>query len=402
MPESRVATIKEVISSAEVLMSGTGEYHSGAKGRCRKKRDVKNNGVEHATLDAKRAALHYLLFSGTDPILRTQQERMRFENQVNAIFGSGNLRRYITWESTTIQNRVTLNNGQGIRLSKDFRVDRAALVRDLETYRIIDRRTDVVAAIGFPQIMVIPDVSPGQNPVNVLRTDPVARHGASVIESHLTAQQYEVIVPQQADILNTLNDAQNIIAGIETDHAYRLALTVGSDIYITFSGVYEDAGFNTKRFGATVRAFETTTARLLGSETGYSQGRQGESTISIEEAINQALSNVLSRVNAYWASDRENGIQYKLVISIPSHFSDNEVDEIQDAFHNAVRRVSTRFRENITTRQTMDYLIWCDPSVYRSSRDVFADIRAEFQRTSFGTRLSTININRKMILLKVD
>ena len=42
---------------------------------------------------------------------------------------------------------------------------------------------------------------------------------------------------------------------------------------------------------------------MLGSETGYSQGRSGDQKVSIEEAMNDAIAKVLSRVNQYWKKD---------------------------------------------------------------------------------------------------
>jgi hypothetical protein len=250
--------------------------------------------------------------------------------------------------------------------------------------------------------MVIPEVRPGQNAIEVLRTDPLIRHAASVIESHLTAQRYEVIVPQQADVLNTLADAQFLVAGQQDDIAYKLALSIGSDVYLTFAGMYEDAGFGTRRYAMTVRAFETTTARLLGTETGYSQGRQGESSISVEEALNGAITAVLSRVMAYWSADMQNGIQYKVVVTLAPGFSREDIMDIQGAFYDSVSRISRRHREVVATDQTIDYLVWCDPERFPSSRTLFNALRQEFNRSAFGARLGTININRKMILLRID
>ena len=402
LPESKQATFIEASSSAEVMLEATGVYNSKESSKRAKIRDVERNGVTKATEDAKKSAVYFVLFSGTDPLLKTQDERFRFDAHVDYFFNMSNISRYITYEDTRFQNRVSLNDGQGIRLSKVVKVDRESIIRDLENFRIIEKRVDVAAAIGYPQIMVIPEVKKGENPIDMLRNDPIIRHAASVVESHLTAKQYEVIVPQQAENLNTLNEAQLMLGDREDDYAYKLALSIGSDVYITFAGLYEDAGFNTKRYAMTVRAFETTTARLLGTETGYSQGRQGEASISVEEAMNAAINNVLSRVMSYWSSDAVNGIQYKLVISINPSYSEDDVMDIQDVFMDTVKSISKRFRENIATKQTLDYLIWCDPDRYSNSREVFRDLRREFNKSAYGAKLSTININRKMILLKID
>jgi hypothetical protein len=138
-----------------------------------------------------------------------------------------------------------------------------------------------------------------------------------------------------------------------------------------------------------VRAYETTTGRLLGTETGYSQARQGESLLSIEEAMNGAIDAVLSRIDTYWREDLKNGVQYKLVISINPSFSEDDVLDIQDLFMDTAKKVSKRSKENIATKQTMDYLIWCDPAKYDSSRRLFRDIRKEFDASSYGSKIKT-------------
>ena len=134
--------------------------------------------------------------------------------------------------------------------------------------------------------MVIPAVPKGGNPVELLQTNPKIRHAASVVESFLTARQYDVVVPEAQENLENLNSAQMSLGDREEDFGYQLALSIGSDIYITYSGGVESAGYGTEKYSMNVRAYETTTARLLGTETGYSQARKGEVMVSIEEAMN--------------------------------------------------------------------------------------------------------------------
>lgn len=402
MPISKQAVFIEASSSAEVMLEATGVYKSNEKSKRAKRRDVDKYGVSRATDDAKKSAVYYVLFSGTDPLLRTSEERTNFENHSSYFFDMANVSRYINYEDDNLKSKVKLDDGQVLRISKVVKVNKENIIRDLQNFKIIERREDIAAAVGFPQIMVIPEVKEGENPVELLKNDNLIKHAASVIESHLTAKQYEVIVPQQLEVLNTLNDAQQIIVNRQEDIAYKLALAIGSDVYITFAGTYEDAGYGTKRYAMIVRAYETTTGRLLGTETGYSQGRKGETTLSIEEAMNDAVNNVLSRVLAYWSADASNGIQYKLVISINPAYSEDDIMDIQDIFMDTVDEISKRYKENIATNQTLDYLIWCDVEQYPNSRSVFRDLRRKFNSSAYGAKLSTININRKMILLKID
>jgi hypothetical protein len=71
--------------------------------------------------------------------------------------------------------------------------------------------------------------------------------------------------------LDELIKSHLLIKGQEEDEAYGLALTIGSDVYITYTiNISENyvAGQHLNKAIVGVRAFETTTARLLGTETG--------------------------------------------------------------------------------------------------------------------------------------
>ncbi|HOQ80272.1 MAG TPA: hypothetical protein PLH63_04355, partial [Candidatus Cloacimonadota bacterium] len=91
-----------------------------------------------------------------------------------------------------------------------------------------------------------------------------------------------------------------------------------------------------------------------------------------------------------------------LVISINPSLSEDEVLDIQDLFEDVVKKFSKRSKENIATKQTLDYSIWCDPAKYDSSRRLLRDIRQEFDNSAFGAKIKPINTNRKLILLKID
>lgn len=401
-PVSKQATLVETVSSMEILIEATGIYNSPEKNAKKRQADVERNGVSRAVEDAKRTAVYFVLIGGTDPILRSQADKDKFTAHENFFYDMANVNRYITYEDTKFIQRVTLDGGSGVRVVKRFKLNKEILQRDLESKNVVAGRTELADAMGRPQLMVIPDAPKGKSPIDLLRNDPIAKHAATVVESHLTAKQYEVLVPQQMEQLNTLNDAQLMLGDRQEDIAYKLAISIGSDVYITYSGAYEAGSYNTKRFGMTVRAFETTTGRLLGAETGYSQGRQGESLISIEEAMNGAIDAVLSRIDAYWREDLRRGVQYKLLISIDANYSEDEAYEIQDVFMDAIKSITKSSRENIATKQTIDYIIWVDPARYNSSRALFRDLKKAFDSSAYGAKLRTININRKMILLKVD
>ena len=405
LPQSREATIIEQVSSSEIMLEATGIYKGTGKKAKHRKKDVDSKGLSGATLDAKKAAVYFLLYNGTDPLLRSPEEQRLFDAHVAFFFGGENVNTYITFEEQSLRKRVKINDGQGLKVAKRFKVNVDRLRKDLEARNVLVASADLAESIGNPFIMVLPRVEKGKSPIEALSTDDLAAHGAGVIQSFLTANQYEVVVPDQASALEALNSAQMDVKDRDEDIAYQLALAIGSDVYIDYKGSFEDAGYGTQRYSLDARAYETTTARLLGAETGYSQGRSGDRKVSVEEAMNDAIAKVLSRVNAYWKKDLKSGVQYKLIISIAaSDFDEDDLEEIQFGLMDAIDEIANKSKENIVTDNTIDYLVWCDPKEYDKSTKIYRGLRKEFKDVGedYGAKLGRVNINRKMVLLKID
>ena len=405
LPQSREATFIEQISSSEVMIEATGIYNGTGKKNKNKKSDVLSNGAVRATLDAKKAAVYFLLYNGTDPLLRSSEEKRLFDAHVAFFFGGENVKTYITFEEQLFRKRVKMNDGKSLKIAKRFKVNVDRLRKDLEARNVLVASADLAESIGNPFIMVLPRVEKGQSPIDALATDALVARGATVIEGYLTANQYDVVVPDQALSLEKLNSAQMDVKDRDEDIAYQLALAIGTDVYIDYKGTFEDAGYGTQRYSLDVRAYETTTARLLGSETGYSQGRSGDQMLSVHEAMNDAIANVLARVNEYWKKDLKSGVQYKLIISIAgSDFDEDDLEEIQFGLMDAIDAIANKSKENIVTDNTMDYLVWIDPKEYDNPSRIFRSLRDEFKDIGedYGAKLRKVNTNRKMILLKVD
>jgi len=402
LPVSKQATFIESVSSSEVMIEATGIYNGKGKKDKHKKKDVDKNGMSGAAMDAKKSAVYFVLFGGTDPLLSTVDEQQKFGAHQGFFFNKDNVSNYVTYEDTQVIKKLKINGGKGLKLVKRFKVNKELLTKDLEARNIIAARADLAETIGNPFIMVLPSVQKGKSPIDALRTNPAYKHAAAVVESYLTARQYDVIVPEQQESMESLNAAQMDLGDREEDYAYQLALSIGSDVYIEFSGVEEDAGYGTKKYALTARAYETTTARLLGTETGYSQGRKGELMVSVEEAMNDAIDKVLSRVTNYWKKDVDKGIQYKLIFNLSTDFDEDQIEEIQFALMDAIEEMSKSSKENIVTNQTVDYLIWCDPKKYDKSSKVYRYVKKYFKQEETEGTLRKVNVNRKMILLKVD
>jgi hypothetical protein len=400
IPVARQGIVVEVISPDEVMVEAYGIYYGQGSTKA-KLRDIAENGNELALLDARRTSIYILLFEGVDPILNTKEEQLGFEKDKAFFYSLENLKRYITYEDSLFNTNVKIEDGTGLKVSKRFKINKERLLQDLVDRHIITARETILESIGNPLIMVIPDVEFGQNPLEVLGRDPVARQASTVIQSYLTVKGYEVVVPEQSSEISSIVSAQKSFDGA-ADFSYMLALNIGSDVYVKFSGYTEAASFGTTRYVARLNIYESTTARLLGSETGYSKGRKGDLMVSVEEALNDAIDRALNRVMNYWQSDLKKGVQYKVVINLNSGLDSSDVDSIQLAFMEAISEIALSSRELVLTKETIDYLIWVDPARFDRSLQVYQALKVAFEQQGTGAVMGRISMNRKLMQLAIE
>jgi hypothetical protein len=151
-----------------------------------------------------------------------------------------------------------------------------------------------------------------------------------------------------------------------------------------------------------VRAYETTTARLLGTETGYSEESAAPPAALVEAAITNALNNVMSRINSYWADDMKNGVQYKVIFNITGKFDADAKDDISLAALQTLKKLCNRTKENVVSDKTIDYLVWVTNQDFQNSSLFFAALRKEFAQNFAQGKLRKVNANRKLLMLAVE
>lgn len=381
LPISKQATLVEVYSSSEISLNVTGL----------------GKNEKSAFSDLQKAAVWFTLYNGTDPLLNNNQAKARFEQYKEEFFDLGNVSKFITFEAQKVilSTKTTLpDKKKGFKVIKNIRVNVSAIRSELENLGVLVNKDILTAQIGLPFIMVIPETPKGQTPLQVFDSNPLARQAAGVIESFLTARKYDVVVPRAAEQLNDLASIQTELKGSE-DISYQLSLALGADVYISFSG-------NVQQNKATVivKAYETTTARLLGTETGYSAARPNVAQEAlVEEAINGAIQNVLARITAYWQDDIKRGSQYKLIFNVTANFSPKQIQDLQFEVSDLIEGMFSSSKENIIADRTMDYLVWAKNSEYSKASNIFRDIRSRLADKADVVR---ITLNRKLIVLGLD
>ncbi len=402
LPESRQATFVENVGQNEVLVRAKGV--GGASGLFGFKEE---ESVRLAEIDARKSAVYFVLYGGAglDGIVKSDDEKRKFASIEQGFFDPNNIQKYIAWEANGFESRVKLTGGEKIRVEKQFRINRKGIIDYLVDRKVVEKLSDIMEEIGLPTIMALPEVKPGTNPLDQLRLEPTLKQAASVIEAFLTQKKYHVIAPDQAQQIMEQQKAQLSLKGAEEDLSYQIALSVGSDVYITYS-ISIDArkvgSTEVRKASASVRAYETTTARLLGVETGYSEESAAPATALTEAAVTNALNNVLSRINAYWQDDLSNGMQYKIIFNITGSFDDDTRYDIADAAAKTLKGIANKTKENVVSEKTIDYLVWINNKELLSPSSLFRALRKDFNANFSQGKLKQITLNRKLIILGVE
>jgi hypothetical protein len=391
-PISKEATLSEVSSPCEwmVIASGIGEGWG-------KEREAAAN------TDARKAAVYFVLLGGTDPLLQTSDEKQRYNAIKEELFLEHEYSQFISWENTSYENRVKLPNGN-TKIEKFFKVNRCNLKDYLVEKNVLISDQSLRDSLGLPFIMVIPEARPNQACLEMLNSDPLLKTAAQVIESYLTVHGYDALVPEQSvaldeNIKNILNLKQ-----YADDESYAIALCIGADIYITYSVSFSSrmvGNTETKQAIVGIRAYETTTARLLGTETGYSEYRPVSDEALIEEAINGAAENVLNRIQGYWKQDIVRGLPYKLLITLDQKFSEDERDYFNLRVSQAIKNICQNFKENIISDYTMDYMVWVSPQKYSAPTEIYQAFKDELADNRYGRKFNRIMSNKKLLLFEI-
>ena len=402
MPVSKEATIIEVVSSAEVYMEGVGIYRSDKKSRRKRKKDVRKVGVQQAMEDAKRAAIHFLLYNGTDPLLKSNEEIDRFSTIQADFFNPDTISELIVFSQAAPNKSVSLDDGEGVKVFLKLKVNTDFLRQLLEENLVIFSKQELVSELGYPQIMVLPVGDNNQSPLQLLTDSKNDQHAAGVVESYLTAKLYDVIIPSQLDDINQMVGAIKQVKNIKQDAVYQLALSIGSDIYLEYSIGQSKSAYDTDQMAVTLRAYETTTGRLLATQTGYSKPRVGELFLSIEEALLSALGSVEQRILKYWEEDLNRGVQYKVIATVVGeNISDDKLETLQDDFFDSIDDVAMITKENIVTESTFDLSIWCDSEKYPNARKLYKALANSFEDKQRKFTLKQVNRNRKLLILEI-
>ena len=263
-----------------------------------------------------------------------------------------------------------------------------------ETYA----NASAIQDIGTPIIMVSPNLTLKDGVPDLSSESPYSRTTAEAINGYLTKKNYEVkSVDGQAE-LSSILQMQSDIANTEDDLSYLASVALDADIYIKYTPEVTNDEVSVE-----VSAYETSTARLLGSQSAVVRNNGHTSKININSnigaAVRKAMPGLEQKILGYWKMDLAKGTQYKVVVNIKGEYSDSQTEDLHDAIMKGLKNNFSSVKVNVMTAKTLDFVIYANPLQYKDSQEVYSKIRQVFKPIA---ETKKNNITRKLILMELN
>ena len=283
-PLSRQVTFVESTTTGETMLRASGRGRS----------------VQGALVDARKAAMWFVLNAGDRPLLASAADKGRAARIEPDLYRDAG--QFVRYESRLMSKRRI---GGQTHVQVVVRLDVAAIKARLAAAGVVASVAQVSEQVGLPSIAVVGSRARGAAAVAV-----------TTLQEYLQDRGFEVFM---LDPNGTQDRGIAAIAALEgiVDPAYALALGSKADIYVKVQvsdGAGNRSGVATRTASVIVTAHETASGRLLGSTTGHSAERVVAGLDAItQEATNDAADKVTAQINKAWKTQLGRGRPFKVV-----------------------------------------------------------------------------------------
>ena len=251
---------------------------------------------------------------------------------------------------------------------------------------------------SLPSILVTPAQNgKGISELQVVQNNPMARAMMEAVNEYLTKKLYDVKSLEGDANLNSVVQMQNDIAETDEDLSYLASLALGADVYIKFSGNVKPGAISVD-----LNAYESSTARLLGSESAMDDDCGGNDQTAIAECLHKAARRAMplleKKIKAYWQKDLEQGSQYKVIMNIKGEFDEEEIEDLHDDIAAGLKKAFKRVNVNVMTAKTIDLTVFADMAKFGDAQEVYSYIRRGMKGS---VNVKKINITKKLILIEM-
>ena len=230
-------------------------------------------------------------------------------------------------------------------------------------------------SITKPSVMVLPENAKNiHESVHILAENPFAKAAANAINGYLTEKQFLVKAVEGSAKIDEVVTLQSEIAGQDEDLSYIASLSFGADIYIKFT-----TDIRHGKILASLSAYESTSGRLLGSQSSTVNDNGTRKEELIASAVHKALPGLLKTVQAYWDEDSQIGTPYKVILHFTGEF--NDLDGAHARVSTLLKQQFAKVNTNAMTDRTSDYTIYANPHDFGDSYEVYNALRAALGST---------------------
>jgi len=326
-PISHEVSEVESSNSAETLLLATG----------------KGGDVPSATNDAKKAAIWFLLNAGTKPLLKTKAEKRAMNSLEETLYKD--VGKYIR-NTSELKSKSKTNGGKTTVVKVVVKVDIQMLTDFLVDNEVIQSSEDVADDVGLPAISIVAATSSADADI-----------AKNTLGEYLSDRDYEVSVVEQSGKLSGIANKLSKLSG-SSDPAYAWALEAGSEIYVEMKVSLQSgnvSGVDTKKVSVTAKAFETSTARQLGSTTGHSSERSASGYGALtQEATNAVADKLISQIRKKWLKGADKGKWFKVV----AFSSESGAKNIDRALYKALKSLpSAKVKRMAAGKTTFQYQV---------------------------------------------
>ena len=334
------------------------------------------------------SAPHATKRNDSDVHQKNAATRQRAESAYNELDGFGT--------TTTTTAKTTASNPTAFNASAPATTKKVAAAAEATTETYADQ--SAIQEITQPIIMVSPVLSMKDGVPDLSSESPYSRTTAEAINNYLTKKNYDVkSVDGQAE-LNSILQMQNDIANTEDDLSYLAGIALDADIYIKYNQEVTNDEVSVE-----VSAYETSTSRLLGSQSSVVRNNGHTSKINLNSnigaAVRKAMPGLEQKILGYWKMDLSKGTQYKVVVNIKGEYSDSQTEDMHDAIMKGLKGNFNSVKVNVMTAKTLDFVIYANPLKYKDSQEVYTKIR-QILKPIAETKKN--NITRKLILMELN
>ena len=326
LPNSRNAVYIEDLNPDTVRMKGIGEAGRYAA----------------AIEDAKKAAAYQVALS----LLSTPEEKQLFAQLEDKFFKG--YKRYIIGPEVVISNRKTPDRSKTI-VQIRIDVSRKNVQEDLVNWGVLREMKQLAKEVGRPVLMVWPE--------KAIRNKAWMNAARNHVNSYLTSQGFELKDAEAQQNLSELQKEAAGVAGAEDDEAAALAAVIGADVYVKYEVVVDEKGGGVKGT-ATVKAYETTTASLLGAHTAFS--RTYPRTAGVEEkcvieSLSDSVAKVIQDVLKKWKEYVEDGQPY--TVAVTGDFAGSDGRKLQRQIYKVLKSICNSVKTETETEGTIKYTV---------------------------------------------